>query len=200
MAFPATNDGGAAVSVPGLTMPVPAGGRVTLNVGTYLAGLGVPTPINLSVAVQSSQPILVERPLYFAADPGVGVTVDGGTDVVGFASLASGYSFAEGTYRPGFSEFVTIGNPGAAPADVLVSFQGTVDGIPPRAVTVPPSGRATVNATEWLRTNGFTPPVDFSLRVTSTQPVVCERAIYFAADPGVGTAVDGGTDAVGFAG
>src|SRR5439155_1472729 len=73
LAFPATNDGGAAVSVPGLTMPVPAGGRVTLNVGTYLAGLGVPTPINLSVAVQSSQPILVERPLYFAADPGVGV-------------------------------------------------------------------------------------------------------------------------------
>ena len=44
---------------------------------------GTAKDVAVAVTVTSGPPVAVERPLYFAADPGLGAAVDGGTVVRG---------------------------------------------------------------------------------------------------------------------
>ena len=57
---------------------------MTVNVGSYVAGVASP-PVDLSVDVIAASLVVVERPVYFSADPGVGTVVDGGTIGTGAA-------------------------------------------------------------------------------------------------------------------
>ena len=99
--------------------------------------------------------------------------------------------------RPGFAEYLTLQNPGAAPATATFSFQAVDDGGTPVTITehneiVRPRSRVTVDVTR-LVTAETPSAVNLSVRVTSDAGIVAERPLYFAADPGLGAAVDGGT-------
>jgi hypothetical protein len=187
--------------VPPLTVPVPAGSRVTITLNDYVASKGVPLPVNISVAVTSDQPIVAERPMYFFFN-----MISGGTDVVGAAAPAKGFSFAEGSVRPGFFEYLTMQNPGATAGTATLSFQASDDAGAPVAVpalVVPLAGtsRVTVNVNEYLAAKGVALPVNISVSVSSDQPIVAERPLYFNfLVPAFGGVIDGGTDVVGFVG
>ena len=56
----------------------------------------------------------------------------------------------------------------------------------------------TVDVNSYLASRGLTTPLNISVRVTSDQPIVAERPVYFSADPGLGTVVDGATTVVGY--
>lgn len=204
-AFQASNDGGANVPLAPVTVTVPANARVTKNLAdllaTYLGSFDNPPPLNVSVLVTSDQPILVERPLYFNADPGLGVMVDGGTDVIGATATSKSFSFAEGTMRTGFVEYLTLQNPGAGAGTATLEFQLSNDGgvkipVDPKMQPVPGGSRVTVNVNDYLRSKGIAAPVNVSVKVASDVPLVAERPLYFMSPLAGG--VDGGTDVVGF--
>src|SRR5439155_7410391 len=113
----------------------------------------------------------------------------------------SRYLFAEGTVRPGFVEYLTLQNPGDRAAAVTVAFQAADDGgapvaVAPLTIAVPSRTRTTINVKDHLAGLSIGGPVNLSAKVTSDQPIVAERPLYFSGDPGVGTVVDGATDVV----
>src|SRR2546429_445764 len=137
--------------------------------------------------------------MYFDADPALGHAVDGGTVVVGAAAPATSWSFAEGTVRPGFVEYLTLQNPGDVPALATMVFQASDDGnvpvaLPDKAVAVPARSRVTVRLNDFILG-----PLNVSVKVLSDQPLVVERPMYFDADPALGHGVDGATVVVGAA-
>jgi len=117
---------------------------------------------------------------------------------------AETFLFAEGTVRPGFVEYLTIQNPGGVAATATLAFQASNDsggavGVPDDVVSVPASSRVTVNVNDWVASRGVPTPLNVSVKLTSDQPLVAERPVYFFANPGAGT-VAGGHDVVGMAG
>jgi uncharacterized membrane protein len=196
--FQASSDAGGTVVVPVHTLAAPANSRVTFNINDYLAASGVPTPINISVKVTSDVPIVAERPLYFNVALAGGV--DGGTDVIGARDASTAHSFAEGTVRPGFVEFLTLQNPGATSGTATLTFQAATDAgapvsVPPRTVVVSGSSRVTINVNDYLAAAGVPTPVNISVKVSSDVPIVAERPLYFNVSLAGG--VNGGTDVIG---
>lgn len=196
--YQVNDDSGRAVPVDPLEVALPAGSRVTRNVNDDLAAAGVTAPVNVSLAVESTVPMVAERPLYFRS--GLAGGVDGGTDVVGISNSTTQFRFAEGTVRPGFVEFLTVQNPGSVPGTATVTFQASDDGGGPIAVApltlgLPPQSRVTQNLNDYLSTLGVSTPVNISFSLDSTVPVVAERPLYF--QTGLAGGVDGATDVVG---
>ncbi len=127
------------------------------------------TAAGFSTQVQSDQPIVVERAMYF--DGGAG-----GHDVVGTQAPARTWYFAEGASRGGFDTWLLVQNPGSAPASTVVTFF-TETG---KAISVPLTVGAQSRAT--LYANQAVPNAAFGIRVQADRPVVAERAMYFAGD------------------
>lgn len=196
--FQASDDSGRAVNVPPLTLAMPAGGRVTKDVNRHLLDNSVPLPVNLGARVTASAPVVVERPLYF--NTGLAGGARGGTTVIGTAEGSTAFYFAEGTVRPGFSEFITLQN--ATPSETVsrLSFQAANDGgtsvsMAAVTVTLPASSRRTVNVAEVAAMQGITEPIDVSVQVSSDVPILAERPLYFRS--GLVGGVDGGSDVIG---
>ncbi|MGH7775664.1 MAG: sialidase family protein, partial [Candidatus Dormibacterales bacterium] len=178
---------------------VPAGGRVTILVNG-VAGNGRDVSVQVVQQTPFAEPaaIVVERPMYFNACVGPGVCAAGGDVVAGAASDWPQWGFAEGTTRPGFTEYLTLENPGFTDALVDVKYltsQGST--ITAAPVLVPAGGRATIRAGD-----GVPAGLDVSavLGVDARTPgaeVVAERPLYFSTCA-VGVCADGGSDAVGF--
>ncbi len=99
----------------------------------------------------------------------------GGSDVLGATSTSRTWYFAEGYTGPGFTEYITVLNPGANPASLTLRFQTQEAGeIVKTGLTVGPNSRATLSANDLLGGSYQT-----SLKLESTQPVVAERPMYF---------------------
>ncbi len=145
---------------------VPAQARATFKANDLLSPYAGAT----SLAVESTHPVVAERPMYF--DYG-GWT--GGSCTSGVASLGTAYSFAEGTTRPGFAEYLTLQNPGGAAIDVQATYQFG-DGQPPmvKAYTVGAKSRATVFVPSEVGAGR-----DVSVSLTSAAPFLAERPMYF---------------------
>ena len=139
-------------------------GRTTINVND-----AVGPNRELSVAVTAPKPIVVERPMYFAYDG----RLDDGHTSSGMAAPATHIIFAEGYTGPGFFEYLTIQNPGAAPANVDITYLLGGGGTQGQAVTVGPKSRFTVSVHEVV------PNREVSMDLTSDQPIVAERPMYF---------------------
>ena len=104
----------------------------------------------------------------------------GGHDVVGATSPAPTFYFAEGTCRPNFDPYFCIQNPGAADADVTITYMkgdGTTD---TQTLTVAKNSRSTVRVKDMLG-EGDDAAHDFSAKVecTNGQQIVAERPMYF---------------------
>jgi autotransporter-associated beta strand protein len=152
------------------TVPVPAQGRVTLNIEAE-----DPSLANAAVATQVSatQPILVERaqywpdpaPQWYEAHNSFGVTALGTK-----WGLAEGRSGGPRTYQT----YVLLANPGTVKANVTVTFLR--EGQTPVEQTYEVNPRSRFN----VDTGAVSELADtsFGAVITSDQPIVVERAMY----------------------
>ncbi len=167
---------------------VPAKSRRTV-VADSVVGEG--KAVAVSVAARSGPGVLLERPMYFAGDPGTGASLADGHNALGVASPRSEWYFAEGYTGAGFVEYLTLLNPsgeGTSQAQLDFSFNG---GLPPLSVpvSIPARSRATVNVNSVV---GGGKEVSTKVSLTSGPGVIAERSQYFVADPALGAQVRGG--------
>ncbi len=124
----------------------------------------------VSARIASNRPIIVERPEYF--DYG---GRSGGHVVSASPSLSNIWYFAEGYTGPGFDEYVCVFNPGASDTTLDFHFQTKQEGAKDLSgYAVPAGSRRTFRINDLLGA-GY----EASLALSSSQPVVAERAMYF---------------------
>ncbi len=145
---------------------VPAHTRSSFRVNDML-GSGY----QASLALSSDIPVVAERPMYFNYG---GWT--GGSCVTGATSLGTEYYFAEGTTRDGFSEYLTLQNPGASPIDVAADYQfGSGQGAPfSETYRVGATSRVTIPV--FTRVSAGK---DVSVKLSCASPFAAERPMYF---------------------
>lgn len=125
---------------------------------------------DVSVLVDSPLPIMVERPMYFLYRG----QWDGGHVSSGANQPMTEWYFAEGTTRKGFEEWLCMLNPGDKTARVKIEYLSSGGLLGQEEITIEPWRRSTVFVNEKVG-----PDKDVSLRVTSDQPLVAERPMYF---------------------
>ncbi|MBC7248348.1 MAG: L,D-transpeptidase [Actinobacteria bacterium] len=140
--------------------------RMTVHVDA-LPGLG---NTDVSVRITSTRPVVAERAVYFEYH---GKT--GGHATAGLTQLRDRWYFAEGYTGEGFDEYLVVLNPGDDHAVTCFDFMLPDGGVRPFTFTAAPHSRMTVHV-DALPGLGNT---DVSVRITSTRPVVAERAVYF---------------------
>jgi len=108
------------------------------------------------------------------------------------SSLSKTWYFAEGYTGTGFTEYLTLANPNPVAATVTVQY--LLQGSAPlsKTYTVNANARRTLNVNTELSGQ----QIGVSLVVTSDQPIIAERPMYFTFT-GQGLNVPGGTDTLG---
>ena len=131
---------------------------------------------NISLNLESDQDIVAERPMYFNYQGLAGDNWTGGHDVVGANFPANSWSFAEGTTRAGFEEWLCLQNPGASPIKVNATYQlGPNQGKPvAKTYTVPARQRLTVSVNKEIG-----PEKDCSVYLNCLSDFIAERPMYF---------------------
>ena len=148
-----------------------AGSRATFKVNDLL-GPGIES----SLALESDQPVIAERPTYFSYQ-GVGsMKCSGGHCVMGATAPGTVSYFAEGTTRAGFQEWLTLQNTNARAISVTAAYQfGPGQGQPLiRSYTVAAKSRHTL----YVPTEAGAEK-DVSVRLTSRDRFLAERPMYF---------------------
>jgi hypothetical protein len=119
----------------------------------------------------------------------------GGHDVVGAASAASTFYFAEGSCRPNFDPYICIQNPGSVDASVTITYMkgdGTTDS---QVVSVPRNSRSTVRVVDKLgQANDAAHDFSSKVECTNGQQIIAERPMYF----NYNSVWTGGHDVVGY--
>ena len=92
----------------------------------------------------------------------------------GTTAPAPEWSFAEGTTREGFEEWLCLANPGDTPASVSVNLALEDGSSREMTVTIPPRQRRTVDVNALVG-----PERDVSACVTADADILAERAMYF---------------------
>ncbi len=134
-----------------------------------------------SLKLESDQPVVAERPMYFNYTGVAERNWTGGSCVMGASALAKRYYFAEGSTRNSprdgaFEEWLTLQNPGASPITINATYQlgqGQGDNVN-RSYVVQPGRRATVLVQDQIGTFK-----DVSVLLTSTADFLAERPMYF---------------------
>ena len=157
---------------------VPAGRRQTVNAATVLGNNTV-----LATVIESDKGMVADRLIRWGGN-GYGSQVDAGA-----AAPATTWYLAEGSTGL-FQLYYLLLNPGLSPAQVTVKYLREGAGPITKTYTVPAQSRYTV----------FVNLADLGLvlaavgaEITSTQPIVAERAMYFS----VNRVFDAGTGAMG---
>jgi hypothetical protein len=101
---------------------------------------------DVSVQLDSDQPIVVERPMYYNYH---NVTT-GGDAELGCTGANRTWYFAEGTTREGFGEWLTLQNPNAAETQVTITYMFSDGTTQNQSVTLPPNSRTTVGVNRSL--------------------------------------------------
>ncbi len=144
---------------------VPAHSRYTVMVNRDCPEAG-----DVSIRLESTQPVIAERPMYFE----YGGLWTGGHCVMGARSAEETLYFAEGYTGPGFEEWLTVQNPGDSAADVTLTYMMSNGNNHQVSHTVPAHSRYTVMVNRDCPEAG-----DVSIRLESSQPVIAERPMYF---------------------
>ncbi len=149
----------------GVEMDVGAWSRSTL----YADGVEGFTACSFAARVSSSQPVVVERAMYFESEGR-----KGGHVALGQAGLSRTWLFAEGYTAQAFDTWLLVGNPGDEAAKVVFNlYVPGGDGGQAVEVEVAPHSRYTLHVDEYL------PDAEVAALVESDRPVVAERAMYF---------------------
>ncbi|MBC7231156.1 MAG: peptidase S8 [Actinobacteria bacterium] len=143
---------------------MPAYSRLTVNVNSLVAASDV------STHVHADRPVVVERAMYW------GGRTDGHSSA-GANAPAHDWYLAEGTTAWGFEEYVLVQNPNPSPANLSFEFMKPDGSRVFYNYSAPPLSRYTLNVAEVV------PGSDVSTSVTSDQPVIAERAMYWPRGP-----------------
>ncbi len=129
-----------------------------------------------SCRVDSTHPVVVERPMYFDYRGFGDRHWEGGHCVMGASAPATTFLFAEGTTREGFDAWLTLQNCDAAPIEIAAEyFFGPGQGEPARkSYRVGGGKRLTVYIPGEVG-----PDRDVSIRLSSPSPFLAERPMYF---------------------
>jgi hypothetical protein len=126
------------------------------------------------IRVDSDQPIVVERSVYFSNDTA-------GYDSAAMPSPATEWFLPDGSTTGSFEEQLAVLNPQAQAVNVQVDFRTeSGDPPPPQRFSVAATSRFTMDI------NPYALDTNVSLRVTSDKPIVVERVSYFARPTGLG--------------
>ena len=152
-------------------LSVPAHSRQTFKVNNILGN-----NYQTSLKLESTVPVVAERPMYFSYQGTNAWEWTGGHCVMGTPSLAKEYSFAEGTTREGFEEWLTLQNPSTDPITINATYQlGAGQGPPvPKSYTVGAGRRETIYVPKEVGTEK-----DVSVLLSSTSDFLAERPMYF---------------------
>lgn len=154
----------------------------------YLVGYGCQN----SLLLQSTQPVVAERSMYFRYSGTNNIWCEGGHCVMGATSLSDRFYFAEGTTRAGFDEWLIVHNPSRETITIDALYHlGPEQGeavfrtyeLPPKAI-FPISVNAEIGQDK-----------DVSATLTSSSQFLAERSVYFDDSKGR----EGGHCAVGAA-
>jgi WD40-like Beta Propeller Repeat len=151
------------------TYDLPAQSRSTIYVNT-IPGL---ESTDVSAEITATQPIAVERAMYRSA-PGQPFAL--GHDAAAVAQPAASWFFGEGATGAFFDTYLLLANPSAQPASVQVEYLRDSDGAVSRRYTVPANSRFSV----YVDGEPGMDATAFGTRVTSSVPIVAERAMYWA--------------------
>lgn len=151
-----------------IAIVVEPGARRTYYINSYMLG-------DVSLKVETDQPVVAERSLYFRySSLGGGFAADGGHTKPGLNSLSSRWYFAEGHVSEDFEEWISLANPNAEAAVATITYVTPAGQQGTREVELPPSSRRTVLVNE-----SFAAATDVSVLVDCDLPIACERAMYF---------------------
>lgn len=167
---------------------IPKKSRFTVPVHQEGPGIGrIDGPggdVAMKVRSANGVGVVAERPVYFRYKD----WICGSHTVVGAASPAKKWYFAEGCTRNGFDTYLCLSNPGEKEAKVRISYScGNGDTQERRGIVVAPLSRLTIPVFEpgngIGRSDG--PGGDVSIIVESENevPVVAERPVYFSYRP-----------------
>jgi len=129
-----------------------------------------------SLMLESDQPVVAERSMYFEYRGRDGHQWQGGHCVMGATGLSREYFFAEGTTRQGFEEWLTLQNPNPSAIDITAEYQlGTGQGGPVhKTYTMPGNARKTIFVADEVGDGK-----DVSVHLSSPDPFLAERPMYF---------------------
>jgi N-acetylmuramoyl-L-alanine amidase len=125
---------------------------------------------DVSVSVESTVPVVVERSIYFNY---FGITE--GTNSTGVTAPSTQWYLAEGFTAQGFDTYVLLENPGYEGGAATIEFLKSDGEVKKIAVPVAARSRQTVKA----NTIDGLGAAEFSTRVTCGVPLVVERSMYF---------------------
>lgn len=163
---------------------LPPSGRHTIYVNAHIQDeLGRPLTEPFSTVVRQTSAgadLVVERAMYWN-------NFEGGHEAAGVTAPSTTWLFAEGVCGGdaafSFQTYLLLANPGATAATATVTFFRDAGGPVSKEVTIGAGRRATLG----LNTLGFGPNnvaelanAAFSIRVTSDQPILAERAVYWS--------------------
>ena len=182
-----------------VSVKVPAATRVTEwvdgDLGTSPNGPGISDAATVSVnssATPACSGIVAERPMYFNAQG-----TNSGSDVLGVTHTSSSFYFADlatGSQPGGGSvaSFLPILNPGNTKAQVTATYFAHGKQVGSQHLSVAANSRGTI-----FPSQAHLPP-RVSVVLTSSQPVVSERPVYFRGiNAGNAGTVTGGADVIG---
>ena len=160
------------------TRTLPPHSRTTIFVNDEDPALAVSS---LGAVVTSDLPILAERAMYMLSNGAFG----GGSASSGSPTLSTQWYFGEGATGPFFHAFLSMINPGVTPATATVTYHLSDGSTASKDYNVPAAGRHTVYFNSEAENAGLAPlahgPVWFT--VTSTQPILGERAMWWSTWP-----------------
>ena len=158
---------------------IPANSRETYNMANDIGAA------DSSIKVTADVPVIPERAMYRYSR-------QEGHDSIGTTAPATDYYLAEGTSAWGFTTYVLIQNPQGTATDVNVTYLTNSGPVahPANPINMPANSRDTI------RVNDFLPNSDFSTKVSGSQPIIAERAMYWGAGTELGEAAH---DSIGMA-
>jgi YVTN family beta-propeller protein/autotransporter-associated beta strand protein len=154
------------------TKPLAGNQRLTINIATEDAALANAA---VSTRVESDRPIVVERAQYWPHGNWHEAHSSAGETAAG-----TKWGLAEGRVGGGNNAqtYILVANPGTSPADLTATFLRENGTTVVKTFTVQPTSRFTIAV------NGASSDVpelaneSFGTTITSTQPVIIERALY----------------------
>ena len=151
-------------------LTVPARGRASLRLNTEVPGLGA---TGVATVIESTAPLVADRTMTWDGS-GYGSHTE-----TSIAAPRTTWYLAEGATHSGFSTFYLVQNPGEASAEVTVKYLRPAP-LPPVTKVYTVAARSRFNI--WVNWEGADlASTDVSAVITSSAPVIVERAMYLDA-------------------
>ncbi len=149
--------------IPGPTVTVAPNSRQSFNVADTANGVS-----GISTRVDSDQPVIAERSVYWSNRKGA-------HDSRGVTEPATCWYLAEGCTGAGFETWVPVMNPGSRDAKVTLTYMTERGRIQGPTVTIKANSRKAFHVADTVPNTW-----SVSTKVTSDQPVVVERSVYWS--------------------